>query len=391
MRKVLLLVTMSLSSLWLISCGSSSKQVVVPPPPPQPSITTFAFMQEAGNYLFSPMLGTFTTTNGTTVFAASAVVDPSTNQPVTGGFYSIILSPDGKKAAIDLYGGLDGDNDQLDIFVADASGSGNPVEVTNDAYEDLMPQFSPDGSKVVFASLRPIPGDTNGYWQWQIAIMNADGSGAEQVLPIAPGIVYQMAPTFSPNGKQIATQAIGNLDSGSPFQGILLTNIDGSNPIYLTNPLFSDTCDYCEDQMPSFSPDGSKIVFSRENYTQSPSVSDIYVMNADGTNVTKLTDGVGINSDPLLLNSSELSGTIVFNSNRDNLSITSGAAFDLYSIKTDGTGLTRLTNNTLFEGMCGWWYTGTGGADTATRRANPLSREHHPTYRGRPAIRGLHW
>jgi Tol biopolymer transport system component len=183
-------------------------------------------MQEAGNSLFSPMLGKFTTTNGNTVFTVSAVIDPSTNHPVTGAFYSIILSPDGKKAAIDLYGGLDGDTDQMDIFVADSSGVGNPVEITNDAYEDIMPQFSPDGKKVVFASWRPIPG-TRDERQWQIAIMNADGSGREQILPIPPGIVYQMAPTFSPNGKQIATQAIGDLNSGLPFQGIL-TEVDGT-------------------------------------------------------------------------------------------------------------------------------------------------------------------
>jgi hypothetical protein len=181
-------------------------------------------MQEAGNYRFSPMLGKFTTTNGNTVFTAYAVIDPSTNHPVTGAFYSIILSPDGKKAAIDLYGGLDGDTDQRDIFVADSRGVGHPVETTNDAYEDIMPQFSPDGKKVVFASLRPIPGYTTDEWQWQIAIMNADGSGMEQVLPIPPGIVYRMAPTFSPNGKQIATQAIGDLNAGTPFQAILLTN-----------------------------------------------------------------------------------------------------------------------------------------------------------------------
>jgi Tol biopolymer transport system component len=160
--------------------------------------------------------------------------------------------------------------------------------------------------------------------------------------------------------------------------------------VTLTNPLFSDTCDYCEDQLPSFSADG-KIAFSRENYTQSPSVSDIYIMNADGTNATKLTDGIGINSDPLLLSGSGLAGTILFPSNRDNLGIASGAGFDLCSIESDGTGLTRLTSNTLFDGMCGWWYEGTGSEDTVARRANILSRHHRPTYRGRPPIRGLHW
>jgi hypothetical protein len=58
-------------------------------------------MQEAENYFFTPMLGRFKTANGNIVLTPSAVIDPSTNQPITGAFYSIVLSPDGKKAAID--------------------------------------------------------------------------------------------------------------------------------------------------------------------------------------------------------------------------------------------------------------------------------------------------
>ena len=385
MRRILLLIlAISLSAGWLISCGSSGSKVG----PPQSQKTQFLFLQDAGNYLFTPMVGKFTSAGSGTVFTAYSVVDASTNQPITGQFFSIVLSPDGTKAAIDLYGGIDGNNDQMDIYVVNADGSLNPVALTNDVYDDLMPQFSPDGRKIVFASLRPVPGSTSGEWQWQIALVNTDGSGVEQILPIPMGIDYQMAPTFSPDGTRIATQATGTID-GVPFSGILVTNLNGTNAIALTNPLFSDTCDYCQDQMPSFSPDGRKIAFSRENYTQSPSVSDIYIMNADGTNVTKLTDGVGINSDPLLLNVAGMGQTIVFNSNRDNLSITSGAGFDLYSIGTDGTGLTRLTNNTLFDGMSEWWYNGPGSGTAA--RSNIRTDSHRPPHRDHPPIHRFRW
>jgi Tol biopolymer transport system component len=106
----------------------------------------------------------------------------------------------------------------MDIFVADSAGVSNPVEITNDAYEDIMPQFSPDGKRVVFASLRPTPGNSTDEWQWQIAIMNADGSGTEQILPIPPGIVYQMAQPSHRTGSRSQLKPLATLMRGPPFR-----------------------------------------------------------------------------------------------------------------------------------------------------------------------------
>ena len=61
---------------------------------------------------------------------------------------------------------------------------------------------------------------------------------------------------------------------------IYLTNTDGTGQTNLTNNAASD-------QIPAWSPDGSKIAFES---TRDGSTSEIYVMNADGSGPTRLTN-----------------------------------------------------------------------------------------------------
>lgn len=385
MRKTLLLMlTFSLAAIWLISCGDSSKKVT-----PQTALPSVAFLQGSsdGSQLLTPMVGTFTTSGQ---FVTSAVIDTGTGQPVATEINSIILSADHTQATLDLYGGLDGTSGQWDIWVAASDLKTNPVQITNDVYQDVEPQFSRDGTKITYASNRPIPGDPYGDYQWQIVVRNSTPGGAELVLPIPSGIWYQMGPAFSPDGTKIVMMAEGYIGDNIPFGGILITNTDGSNPQALTNPLYSEACYYCADELPAFTADGTKIVFSRDNWNQSPEIEDIYVMNADGSNVTQLTDSVGLNSDPFTTTIDNMGERILFNSNRDNLSFTNGDGFCLYMMKTDGTGFTRLTNNTLFDGFSTWWYDGPGSGVAAARHASRLTRHYQPFHRAVPPPHGWH-
>lgn len=372
MRKLLLL-TLILLLGFLFACGGSSR--------PQSVTSTFAFIQEAPNYsyAFTPMLGQFVVTGSKVAFeATAAAMDAGTGNPVKGEFYSIVLSPDGKKATFDLLGGtLDSPTDQWDIWVANADTS-NIMQITNDSYDDALPQFSPDGTKVVFASYRPVP-ETEAAYQWQIVIRNVTGSG-EQVLPIPDGVIYQFHPSYSPDGGKIVMTASGYTSQEVPFAGIYVVNADGSNPTLLTNPLYSsESCYYCQDEDPVFTADGTKIVFSRYNDTNN-AVEDVYIMNADGTGVTQLTDGTAVNADPSLITIQGVGDRILFNSNRSNPSNWGSATFDLYSMKFDGTGVTRLTNNALYDGLSGEWYDVYGTANAASNRV--LGRNQPAPYRG---------
>lgn len=382
MRKTLLFIlALSLTAAWMIGCGSSSKTVITP----TTQTSTFAFMEESGSgtYLFSPMIGTYTTTNGTTTFKAAAVVDNS-NQPVTAEFYSIYLSTDGKTATLDLYGGLDGTSGEWDIWVAPADGSSNPTQVTNDTNGNRMPQLSPDNTTVVFNSYRII--DEAGDYGWMVITRKTDGTG-EQVLPMPPGAGQTWAPTYSPDGSKIAVEAWGYDASDNYFDGIWVMNsADGSNPVMLTNPSASETCD-CYDEHPAYTSDGSKIVFSR--YSYDTTTEDIYIMNSDGTGVTQLTNDGVADFDPMVI---KVAGTslILFSSNITDPTDTTGASFELYSMNMDGTGVSRLTNNTEYDAFCGDWYEW-GEAASSQRSMRHTLHPHHSLAAGHNSGHKVRW
>jgi Tol biopolymer transport system component len=110
-----------------------------------------------------------------------------------------------------------------------------------------------------------------------VFLMNADGSGPVD-LTNNPAIDFQSA--FSPDGSKIA------FTRGSTGE-VFSMNADGSGQANLSNNLATDG-------QASFSPDGSKIVFASNRDGN----NDIWVMNADGSNQTKLTNDADNESQP---------------------------------------------------------------------------------------------
>ena len=114
-----------------------------------------------------------------------------------------------------------------------------------------------------------------------------DGSDRHVVFEGEPMPIANIA--WSPDGSRIAFQ-----NPIAEERGIFVAEADGSDPVRLT--------DGAHDGWPSWSPDGTRILFSRT--TTDPGVeqcvpgtphefrcpTDIYVMDADGSEVTRLTD-----------------------------------------------------------------------------------------------------
>jgi TolB protein len=93
---------------------------------------------------------------------------------------------------------------------------------------------------------------------FQLYTMNADGTNMVQITNLAPTALETWTPDFSPDGKRL-TFCYGALDSsGNLVTEIYVMNIDGSNLVQLTHDGLFD----CASR---WSPDGSHIVFMKQS------------------------------------------------------------------------------------------------------------------------------
>jgi Tol biopolymer transport system component len=157
----------------------------------------------------------------------------------------------------------------------------------------------------------------------QIATINPDGSGFQQ---ITSGEV----PSWSPDGTQIVFDYSPTAPDDPSFHtSIYLVNSDGSNPHALT--FTPDTFDV----EPRFSPDGSKIVFVRIRKVAGNGFQQeaVVIMNSDGTGVRQLTsDGIAAEHPTW----SPDSQWIVFNVAKES-GHPAGSSLSIYLVRPDGT------------------------------------------------------
>lgn len=118
---------------------------------------------------------------------------------------------------------------------------------------------------------------------FQLYTMNPDGSGMVQVTNLASTFFETWAPDFSPDGRRLAF-CYGLVDSsGNGFVEIYVINVDGTGLTKLTN-------DGLFDCFPRWSPDGSTIIFGRSV----PRTLQVVVatMRPDGSDKRELSSAV---------------------------------------------------------------------------------------------------
>ena len=237
----------------------------------------------------------------------------------------------------------------------------NQTRLTTNTAVDLQPQWSPDGTKIVFRSER------DGGGLSAIYVMNADGSGQTRLTFNG----FDAAPAWSPDGTKIVYRSI-RMD-GNP--DIYVMDADGSNQMRMTT-------DAANDAQPRWSPNGSQIVFM----SQRDGNPEIYVMDSNGSNQTRLTDSAGEDANP----DWRLDGLkIIFNSVRD-------GNYELYTMNPNGTGQFRLTNSATDDGLATWSPDGSKIIFSTNRDgnyeiysmdadgSNPLRLTNEPTDDGSP-------
>jgi uncharacterized delta-60 repeat protein len=234
-----------------------------------------------------------------------------------------------------------------EIFTVHPDGS-NLKQVTFEGGRE--PLWSPDGIKIAFvrASGTVDP-------KTQICVMDADGNNQRCLTPASD---ISVSPAWSPDSTQIAfarSIVIGASGAGAMSHSIYkrdiyAMNADGSNQRSLTN---SDPDDWVS--VPSWSPDGTKISFSRGG--RSPNT--VRVMNADGGNQRDILNGYSYSkawspdSSKLLVSPSGMKGIWVVNADGSNVTkvhepIPSTASFpnvfDQYPVwSPDGSKLVFFT------------------------------------------------
>lgn len=165
-----------------------------------------------------------------------------------------VWSPSGNRIAVVS----NRDSTGLDVYLVNVDG-GNLKRLTTDSSNNAQPTWAPSGLQLAFATDRTGDGE--------IFVMDTAG-GAQ--MNLTNNTADDLAPAWSPDGAKIAFMS----DRDGLF-GIWVMNADGSNPMRVS-PQNGLEC-----ELPSWTPDSQRLAFDCD--------VDIFVANADGSNVTRVT------------------------------------------------------------------------------------------------------
>jgi len=249
------------------------------------------------------------------------------DNPATDWFPSV--SPDGTKIAFSRQPTQGAPI--MDIWLMDANGK-NEKKLTEWGWDT---SWSPDGTHIAFD--RSIWEQKDGKWEmksnWAIYVMNSDGNDSRKLIESQTQIFTD--PSWSPDGRRIAF--VEQPSQGGRAPQIWVMDMDGGNQKMLND--WGDS--------PAWSPDGKRIVFSsyRDGWA-AWKTKDIYVMDADGTDVKILTNP-GPSSKNFPTWSPDGTKIAFCLSEGDNPT-------DLYIMNVDGENVNKITDTPEWEWSLDW-------------------------------------
>jgi len=201
--------------------------------------------------------------------------------------------------------------ESYDIFVSDLEGN-ITAQLTDDPGYDAEATVSPKGDKIVFTSMRT--GDL------ELFTMNIDGTDVKQVTH---ELGYDGGAFFSPDGTKLIFRSSRpkTEEEIKEYKDLLaeglvqptnmelyICNADGSDLRQLTNLGNANWS-------PFFHPSGEKILFSSNFEAERGFPFNLYMIDVDGKNLKRITHGETFDAFPVFSNDGK---KLIFSSNRNN-------------------------------------------------------------------------
>jgi TolB protein len=183
-------------------------------------------------------------------------------------------SPDGDRLAV-----MESEDTERELAILDLPGGRvQPLEIHAEAGSEEEeevespnhPAFSPDGRTIAFEA--EVPGERT-----EIQLLDVASGELRPVESEADHFAY---PAFSPDGRRLA---YSRTDATFAWD-VCVARLDGEDQIRLTHGSANDV-------EPTWAPDSRSIVFASDREDPKVGLRSLYVINADGSGLRRLTTG----------------------------------------------------------------------------------------------------